>query len=94
MAVGMTVPMAAWMLNRGMGQRNTLEMSAAMILPALPFLCLVWLDLTGSALCGPYCLLTVAAMLLLMSHRRSEHSQGDVGSLRDYSAGSLDSATW
>jgi hypothetical protein len=30
MAAGMTIPMAAWMLLRGMGRRNTAEMAAAM----------------------------------------------------------------
>jgi len=34
MAVGMTVPMAAWMVHRGMGWRNTAEMSAAMLPPS------------------------------------------------------------
>lgn len=32
MAAGMTVPMVAWMLYRGMGVRNTVEMAALMIL--------------------------------------------------------------
>ena len=47
-AAGMTVPMAAWMLYRGMGWRNTSEMAAAMILPVVPFLCLVWFEVTKS----------------------------------------------
>ena len=33
MAVGMTVPMAAWMLYRGMGWKNTYEMAAVMAFP-------------------------------------------------------------
>jgi hypothetical protein len=33
MAAGMTIPMAAWMLYRGMGRKNTAEMAAAMVLP-------------------------------------------------------------
>jgi hypothetical protein len=74
MAVGMTVPMAAWMLYRGMGGRNVLEMAAAMVLPVVPFLCLVWFDVTSSAQCGGYCAVTVLAMLALMRYRRSEYS--------------------
>ena len=74
MAAGMTVPMVAWMTYRGMGRRNSYEMVAAMILPVVPFLCLVWFDVTKSAQCGAYCVVTVAAMLALMQHRRDEYS--------------------
>jgi hypothetical protein len=74
MAVGMTVPMAAWMLARGMGRRNTYEMAAAMAIPVIPFLCLVWFGVTESALCGPYCAVSVVAMLGLMLYRRGEYS--------------------
>jgi hypothetical protein len=74
MAVGMTVPMTAWMLHRGMGLKNAYEMAAVMVLPVVPFLCLVWFDVTKSALCGPYCAMTIAAMLALMFYRRSEYS--------------------
>jgi hypothetical protein len=73
-AGGMTVPMALWMLHRGMGLRNSMEMGAAMALPAIPFLCLVWFGVTNSALCGPYCILSIAAMVSLMFYRRSEYS--------------------
>jgi hypothetical protein len=74
MATGMTVPMVAWMMHRRMGRRNAYEMAAAMILPVIPFLCLVWFDVTKSAQCGAYCLVTVAAMLALMRHRYDEYS--------------------
>ncbi len=74
MAVGMTVPMVAWMEHRHMGRRNSFEMAAAMVLPAVPFLLLVWLGVTESALCGPYCASTVAAMLGLMIYRRDEYA--------------------
>ena len=74
MAVGMTVPMVAWMMYRGMGRRNSYEMAVAMILLVIPFLCLVWFDVTKSAQCGAYCLVTVAAMLALMYHRRDQYS--------------------
>ena len=73
-AAGMTVPMAAWMLYRGMGWRNTSEMAAAMILPVVPFLCLVWFEVTKSAQCGAYCVIGIAAMLGLMLYRRADYS--------------------
>jgi len=74
MAVGMTVPMVAWMLYRGMGRRNSYEMALAMVLPVFPFLCLVWFNITESAQCAAYCAVTVVAMLALMRYRRSEYS--------------------
>jgi hypothetical protein len=74
MAVGMTAPMVAWMLYRGMGLRNSYEMALAMVLPLILFLCLVWFNVTESAQCGGYCTSTVVAMLLLMRYRRSEYS--------------------
>lgn len=74
MAVGMTVPMVAWMAYRRMGWRNSVEMTAAMALPAIPFLCLVWFEVTKSALCGAYCAVTIVAMLGLMFYRRSQYS--------------------
>jgi hypothetical protein len=74
MAVGMTAPMVGWMLYRGMGARNSSEMALAMVLPVIPFLCLVWFNVTESAQCGAYCASTVVAMLLLMRYRGSEYS--------------------
>jgi len=77
MAVGMTVPMAAWMVHRGMGHRNAYEMSAVMLAAVTPFLLLVWFGLTESAQCGWYCLLTVLGMLALMRYRREVYSAHD-----------------
>ena len=74
MAVGMTVPMAGWMAYRRMGWQNTYEMAAAMVLPVIPFLCLVWFGVTQSAQCGPYCLVTLGAMLALMRFRRNVYA--------------------
>ncbi len=74
MAVGMTVPMVAWMLYRGMGRRNSFEMAAAMVLPVIPFLCLVWFGVTKGAQCGGYCAVMIVAMLGLMRYRRSEYA--------------------
>jgi hypothetical protein len=82
MAVGMTGPMTAWMLYRGMGRRNAYEMAAVMVLPVVPFLCLYWFDVTTSAQCGPYCAATVAAMLALMFYRRGEYSASMQGGAR------------
>src|SRR3954464_5664395 len=66
MAVGMTVPMAAWMLYAGMSRRDTCEMSAVMVLAVIPFLGLVWFDVTKSAQCAGYCVLSILGMLALM----------------------------
>jgi hypothetical protein len=74
-AAGMTIPMALWMLHRGMGRRTTSEMAAVMALPAIPFLCLVWFGVTDSALCGPYCILAIVGMLALMVYRRSVYGE-------------------
>jgi hypothetical protein len=74
MAAGMSIPMAAWMLYRGMGRRNAYEMAAAMILPVIPFLCLVWFHVGKGAQCGGYCAATIVAMLALMRYRRSQYS--------------------
>ena len=74
MAAGMSVPMVAWMLVRGMGWRNASEMAAAMVLPVLPFLCLVWFHIGKGAQCGGYCATTIVAMLVLMRYRRSTYS--------------------
>jgi cytochrome bd-type quinol oxidase subunit 2 len=73
MAAGMTLPMVAWMLLRGMGRRNSYEMAAAMILPVIPFLCLVQFGITKDAQCGGYCAVTFVAMYALMRYRRSAY---------------------
>jgi NhaP-type Na+/H+ or K+/H+ antiporter len=73
-AAGMTIPMTAWMLLRHMGRRNAYEMAGAMVLPVIPFLCLVWFGITKSAWCGAYCAVTIVAMLALMLYRRSTYS--------------------
>jgi len=74
MAAGMTVPMVAWMMYRGMGWRNSSEMAGAMIVPVIPFLFLVWFGVTESAQCGWYCALTFVTMYALMRYRRSGYS--------------------
>jgi hypothetical protein len=74
MAAGMSIPMVVWMLVRGMGRRSAAEMAAAMVLPVLPFLCLVWFHVGKGAQCGGYCATTIVAMLALMRYRRSTYS--------------------
>ena len=74
MAAGMTIPMVAWMLFRGMGWRNSYEMAAATVLPVIPFLFLAWSGVTNSAQCAGYCVAMIAAMLGLMLYRRDEYS--------------------
>ena len=74
MAAGMTVPMVAWMLYRGMGWKNSGEMATVMLVPVIPFLSLVWFGVTKSALCGAYCAVTVVAMFALMRYRRDTYS--------------------
>jgi hypothetical protein len=74
----MTLPMVVWMLNRGMGFRNTFEMATVMLLLVIPFLCLVWFDITARAQCGLYCATTILSMLALMRYRRSEYSMDSV----------------
>jgi len=73
-AAGMTIPMAAWMVYRGMGWKNSREMAAAMAVPVIPFLGLVWFGVTPSAQCGGYCLVAIVAMLALMLYRHDEYS--------------------
>ncbi len=45
MATSMTVPMVGWMLYRGHGWRANAEMSAAMFVPTLGVIALVWTDM-------------------------------------------------
>jgi len=74
MAASMTLPMVLWMRYRGMSWRNSGEMGAAMVLPLIPFLCLVWFGVTESAQCGAYCAVMVVAMYALMRYRRAEYA--------------------
>ena len=47
-AAGMTVPMVAWMRYRGHSWHSCAGMAAAMVVPVIPFLCLVWFGVTKS----------------------------------------------
>ena len=59
------------MLFRSMGWGNSYQMTAAIVLPVLPFVGLVWVNTTKR---GPCCALTVVAMLAVMRYRRSKYS--------------------
>lgn len=61
------------MLVRGMGRRNAAEMAAAIVLPVLPFLGLVWLGVTSSAVCWGYRVTAVVAVLVLLGSRRGSY---------------------
>ena len=75
MALSMTVPMVAWMLFRGHGRRNSAEMAAAMLVPAIPFIILCALHvLPARTANGIYMVLSTLAMLGLMVYRRAVYS--------------------
>jgi flagellar biosynthetic protein FliP len=82
MAIGMTAPMVAWMRVRRHSWRDSTEMGAAMMFPALPFLVLLWCHVTSVALTGPYMALSTAAMLALMFYRWDVYSTHPVARLR------------
>jgi hypothetical protein len=76
MALTMTVPMVAWMRFRGHGWAPCADMTAAMVLPTLAVLALLWADLLGDV--GTLLLIEHAvmlpAMLVAMLLRRDEYT--------------------
>jgi hypothetical protein len=74
MAISMAVPMAGWMLLRGHGWRNSAEMAAAMIVPAIPFIILAGLGAISGTACRAYMPLSIVAMIGLMVYRRKVYS--------------------
>jgi hypothetical protein len=72
-AVGMTVTMVAWMRHRRHSWRSSSEMATAMVLPAVPLICLRLLDVISGPICRLYCLATIVAMVILMLYRRSDY---------------------
>jgi cytochrome bd-type quinol oxidase subunit 2 len=74
MVLTMTVPMVAWMRHRGHAWRASSEMAAAMVVPAIPLICLRLADVISGPICGLYCASTILAMVLVMLYRRSEYS--------------------
>lgn len=68
-----TLPMAAWMLFRGMAVRPTLEMAAATMAFGVALVGLAWLGIipssdlggwAGARFCGPACVVMLPVMLL------------------------------
>jgi hypothetical protein len=74
MGLSMAVPMVAWMLVRGHGWRNSAEMAAAMVVPAIPFVCLAGLHVISGTACRAYMPLSIVAMIGLMVYRRAAYS--------------------
>jgi membrane protein YdbS with pleckstrin-like domain len=72
-AAGMTVAMVAWMRHRRHSWRSSSEMATAMIVPAVPLICLRLLDIISGPICGLYCLATIVAMVALMLYRRGDY---------------------
>jgi hypothetical protein len=72
-ALGMTVAMVAWMRHRRHNWRSSSEMAMAMVVPAVPLICLRLLDIISGPICSLYCLATIVAMVALMLYRRSDY---------------------
>jgi ABC-type tungstate transport system substrate-binding protein len=73
-ALGMTVAMVAWMRHRRHNWRSSSEMAMAMVVPAVPLICLRLLDIISGPICSFYCLATIVAMVALMLYRRSDYA--------------------
>jgi hypothetical protein len=72
-ASGMTLAMVAWMRHRRHTWRSSSEMAAAMVIPAVPLICLRLLDVISGPICGVYCGVTIVAMVIVMLYRRSDY---------------------
>jgi hypothetical protein len=73
-AFGMTLAMVAWMRHQRHTWRSSSEMAAAMVIPAVPLICLRLLDVISGPICGVYCLATIVAMVVVMLYRRSDYA--------------------
>ena len=72
-AFGMTVAMVAWMRQRRHTWRSSSEMAVAMVIPAVPLICLRLLDVISGPICGVYCFTTIVAMVVVMRYRRTDY---------------------
>src|SRR6266545_6482414 len=72
-AFGMTVAMVTWMRHRRHTWRSSSEMAAAMVIPAVPLICLRLLDVISGPICGVYCFTTIVAMVVVMLYRRADY---------------------
>ena len=75
MAFAMTAPMIAWMRHRHHPWNVCLEMSAAMVAPAIALCVLRIADVISGGVCGAYCGLSLVAMVGVMVYRRDYYSQ-------------------
>jgi hypothetical protein len=73
-AFGMTLAMVAWMRHRRHAWRSSTEMAAAMVIPAVPLICLRLLDVISGPICGAYCLTTIVTMIIVMLYRRRDYA--------------------
>jgi hypothetical protein len=74
MAFAMTAPMVAWMRHRHHPWNVCLEMSAAMVAPAIALCVLRIADVISGGVCGAYCGLSLVAMVGVMVYRRDYYS--------------------
>jgi hypothetical protein len=75
MAFNMTLPMVAWMHHRGHSWERGGEMAAAMFLPALALLVLLWLGATSAHIVLPLqMVLMLPSMILVMLYRVDEYA--------------------
>src|SRR6266542_3730524 len=75
MASSMTVPMVAWMRRRGHGWRNSVEMSAAMVVPALALILCYRLDaVAAGSICPLACATMIPAMVVAMLYRLDDYT--------------------
>ena len=72
-ASGMTLAMVTWMRHRRHTWRSSSEMAAAMVIPAVPLICLRLLDVISGPICGVYCFTTIVAMVVVMLYRRADY---------------------
>ena len=48
-------------------------MAVAMVIPAVPLICLRLLDVISGPICGVYCFTTIVAMVVVMLYRRADY---------------------
>jgi len=75
MAVGMTVPMVAWMRHRGHAWRSSGEMAGAMFVPAFALMVCYWLGgVSSEPLCPLACATMIPSMIAVMLYRLDEYT--------------------
>jgi hypothetical protein len=75
MASSMTVPMVAWMRRRGHRRRSSVEMSAAMFVPALALIgCYRLHAVEAGSICPLACAAMIPAMVVAMLYRLDDYT--------------------